>query len=89
MRIAAGMAGLVQQPRIIHAARLAIERGVGGARDRHRRLDAARGVDARQHDPLKDVSDSRRRRSAELFNRLREAPEREGLAGPGRPQDRS
>ena len=60
MGIAAGMAGFVQEARIIHPAGLAIERGIGGARDRHRRLDAVRGVDARQHDPLKDA---RRRRS--------------------------
>ena len=54
MGIAAGMAGFVQETRIIHPARLPIESGIGGARDRHRRLDAVRGVDARQHDPLKD-----------------------------------
>ena len=56
MGIAAGMAGFVQEARIIHAARLPIERGIGGARDRHRRLDAVRGVDARQHDPLEDAA---------------------------------
>ena len=56
MRIAARMADLVQQARIIHAAGLVIERGIGGAGDRHRRFDAARNVDARQNDPLKDAS---------------------------------
>ena len=53
MRIAAGMADLVQQARIVDAAGLAVERGIGGAGDRHRRLDAARSVDARQHHALK------------------------------------
>ena len=60
MGIAAGMAGFIQEARIIHPAGLPIERGIGGARDRHRRLDAARGVDARQHDPLKDPAASGR-----------------------------
>ena len=84
MRIAARMADFVQQARIVHAAGLAIERGIGGAGDRHRRLDADRSVDARQHDPLKRLRACRRRRSAELFNRLRQTPQRERLAGAGR-----
>ena len=88
MRIAAGMAGFVQEARIIHPARLPVERGIGGGRDRHRRLDAVRGVDARQHDPVQDAAAGGHRRNAKLFNRLRETPERECLAGPGRPQDR-
>ncbi len=49
VRIAARMAQVIQQARIVDAAGLAIERGIGGARDRHRRLGADRGVDAR-HD---------------------------------------
>ena len=88
MRIAAGMAGFIQEARIIHPARLPIERGIGGARDRHRRVDAVRGVDARQHDPVQDAAAGGRRRNAELFDRLRETPQRECLAGPGRPQYR-
>ena len=87
VRIAARMAKLVQQARIVHAAGLAIERGIGGAGDRHRRLDADRSVDARHDHPLKRLP-ARRSRSAELFNRLRQAPQREGLAGAGRSQDR-
>ena len=51
MRIAAGMAGFVEQGRIVDAAGLAIERGVGGAGDRNRRLEAASGVDMRHHGP--------------------------------------
>jgi len=51
MRIAAGVACLIQQARIVRALRPPIERGVGGARDRHRRLDAPRGVDPRHHHP--------------------------------------
>ena len=51
MRIAAGMAGLVEQGRIIDAAGLAIERGVGGAGDRHRRLEAAACVHMRHDRP--------------------------------------
>ena len=86
VRIAARMADLIQEARIVHAAGLAIERGIGGARDRHWRLDAGRSVDARQHHALKRLS-ACRRRSAELFNRLREAPQRECLAGAGRSQD--
>ena len=49
LRIAAGMAGFVEQGRIIDAAGLAIERGVGGAGDRDWRLEAAPGVDMRHH----------------------------------------
>ena len=60
MRIAARMADLIQQARIVDAAGLAIERGIGGAGDRHRRLDAARSVDARQHDSLKRLPACRR-----------------------------
>ena len=88
MRIAARMANLVQEARIIHAAGLAIERGIGGARERDGRFDAARNVDAGQNDPLKDASESGHRRSAELPNRLRQAPERERFARAGGPQDR-
>ena len=88
MRIAARMANLVQQARIIHAARLLIERGIRGARERDRRFDAARNVDAGQNDPLKDASESGHRRGAKLPNRLRQAPERERFAGAGGPQDR-
>ena len=83
VRIAARMAKVIQQARIVDAAWLAIERGIGGAGDRHRRLDADRSVDARQHDALKRLP-ACRRRSAELFNRLRETSQRERLAGAGR-----
>ena len=51
LRIAARMAGFVEQRRIVDAAGLAIEGGVGGAGDRHRRLDAVPGVDMRQRHP--------------------------------------
>ena len=51
VRIAARMAGFVEQRRIVDAARPAIESGVGGAGDRNRRLNAARRVDMRHHDP--------------------------------------
>ena len=54
------MANLVQQARIVDAAGLPIERGIGGARDRHRRFDAARSVDARQHDLAKRLVRCRR-----------------------------
>ena len=51
LRIAAGMAGFIEQGRIVDAAGLAIKRGVGGAGDRHRRLEATAGVDMRHHGP--------------------------------------
>ena len=82
VRITARMAQVIQQARIVHAAGLAIERGIGGARDRHRRLDADRSVDARQDHALKRLP-ARRRRSAELFDRLRQTSQRERLAGAG------
>ena len=81
------MAKVIQQARIVHAAGLAIERGIGGAGDRHRRFDADRSVDARHDHALKRLP-AGRRRSAELFNHLRETSQREGLAGAGRSQDR-
>ena len=84
MRIAAGMAGLVEQGRIVDAAGLAIERGVGGAGDRHRRLESAPRVDMRHHGPPQRA----RRRSAEFNDRLLQAPQRECLAGARRPGDR-
>ena len=52
MRIAARVANLIQQARIVDVAGLAVERGIGRAGDRHRRLDADRSVDARQHHAL-------------------------------------
>ena len=62
VRIAARMANLIQQARIVDAAWRAIERGIGGAGDRHRRLDADRSVDARQHHALKRLPACRRRK---------------------------
>ena len=85
VRIAARMANLIQQARIVDAARRTVERGIGGAGDRHRRLGADRSVDPRQRHALKRLPASRRR-SAELFDRLRQAPQRECLAGAGRPR---
>src|ERR1700722_6023820 len=83
VRIAARMAQVIQQARIVGAALGAIERGMGRARDRHRSFDAGRSVDARQHDSLKRWP-ACRRQSAELFNHLRETSQGEGLAGAGR-----
>ncbi len=83
MRIAAGVAGLVEQGRIVDAAGFAIERGVGGAGDRHRRLEAASRVDMRHHRPRQ-----RARRRSCFDDRLRKAPQRECLAGARRPGDR-
>src|ERR1700733_12866966 len=82
VRIAARMAQVIQQARIVHTAGLAIERGIGGARDRHRRLGADRSVDARDDRTLKRLPASRLR-SAELFDRLRQTSQRERLAGAG------
>ena len=72
MGIAAGMAGFVQEARIIHPAGLPIERGIGGARDRHRRLDAARGVDAAPARP----AEGRRRQPSPTKRRAVRSPGR-------------
>ena len=86
--IAAGMSGFVEQRRIVDAARLAIKSSVGGARDRDRGLEAACRINVRQNDTRERAAVRGLRRSAELFDRLRQAPQRESLAGAGRPRDR-
>ena len=82
------MAKVIQQARIVDAAGLVIERGIGGAGDRHRRFDADRSVDARQRPRAEALA---RLPSPEALScsivcarRLK----RERLAGAGRSQDR-
>ncbi len=84
VRIVAGVAKVIQKARIIHAAGLEIERHIDGARDRHRRLDAGRSIDARHDHALKRLA-AGRSGTAELSDRLRQTPQRESLAGAGRP----
>ena len=82
--IAARVANLIKKARIVDLAGRAIKGGVGRARNRDRRVAAGRCVDAGKRHALQRVSASRRR--SELLDRLREAHQRERLAGAGRSQ---
>ena len=60
MRIAARMAKVIQQARIVHTAGLAIERRIGRTGDRHRRLDADGSIDTRHDHAMKRLPARRR-----------------------------
>ena len=81
--VAAGMGQFVEQRRIVDVARVAIERGIGGAGQRHRRIGAVGRVDPRDHDPRE-----RALGPGERLDRLGEPVEGEGLAGAAGPGDR-
>ena len=81
--VAAGMGQFVEQRRIVDVARVAIERGVGGAGQRHWRIGPVGRVDPRDHDPLERALGPGKRPDG-----LGEAVEGEGLAGAARARDR-
>ncbi len=73
--IPASVRRFVKQRRIVNAARFAVESGIGGARDCHRRFGAVGRIDS-----YDDHSRKSGLRSAERLDRLNQASQREGLA---------